>query len=132
MEKQNKTILVLEDEKPLIEVIKAKLEAEGFKVVSARSVGQAVEYLKSGIKIDVVWLDHYLFGVGTGLNFAEKIKQKGSAWKDVPIFVVSNTVSPEKVQEYFKLGAIKFSTKVDFKLDEIIRDIKKFLATHKI
>ena len=51
MNPQKKTILILEDETPLLEVIKSKLETEGFRVVTARSVSQALEYLKNGIKI---------------------------------------------------------------------------------
>ena len=131
MNPQKKTILILEDETPLLEVIKSKLETEGFRVVTARSVSQALEYLKNGIKINLVWLDHYLLGKESGLDFITKLKQKGSVWKNLPVFVVSNTVSPEKVQIYFNLGIKKCYTKVDFRLDQIIADIKKFLETNK-
>ncbi len=129
MNPQNKTILILEDEKPLYEVIKSKLEIEGFVVVTARSVSQAFEYLENEVKIDLVWLDHYLLGKEDGLDFVTKIKQKGSAWKSLPVFVISNTVSPDKIQLYLKLGVVKCYTKVDFRLDQIIADIKEFLGT---
>lgn len=117
----------MEDEKPLLEVIKFKLETEGFSVVTARSISQALDYLENGIKIDAVWLDHYLFGKGNGLDFVAKLKQKGSAWKNLPIFLISNTASPEKIQLYLKLGVKKCYTKVDFTLDQIVTDIKEFL-----
>ncbi len=130
MEKQNKTILILEDEKPLLEVIKAKFETEGFNVVTARSVDQALDYLKNGVKIDAVWLDHYLFGKGSGLDFVTKLKQDDRG-KNLPVFVVSNTVSPEKVKVYLKLGIVKYYTKVDFKLEQIVEDIKQFLKSGK-
>jgi CheY-like chemotaxis protein len=131
MNPQTKTILVLEDEKPLYEVIKSKFETEGINIIAARSVNQALEYLKKGVKINGVWLDHYLLGKENGLDFAAKIKQKKSTWKNLPIFVVSNTVSPEKVQEYLKLGVKKCYTKTDFRLDKIINDIIKFLKQKK-
>ncbi len=124
---RNKTILILEDEQSLLEVIKSKFETEGFSVVTAKSVSQALGYLKSRVKIDAIWLDHYLFGKENGLDFVTKIKQKGSAWEKLPVFVISNTVSTEKVQSYFKLGVKKYYTKVDFRLDQIIADIKEFL-----
>ncbi len=127
MNSQNKTILIMEDEKPLIEVIKAKMEIEGLETVSARSVAQGLEYQKTGVKVSAIWLDHYLFGELDGLDFVKKIKEKDSVWRDLPVFVVSNTVSPEKIQEYKKLGIVKCYTKVDFRLDEIINDIKNFL-----
>lgn len=126
MVSQKKTILILEDEKPLLEVIKAKFETEGFSVVTARSVNQALEYLKDGVKIDAVWLDHYLFGREDGLDFVTEVRRDDQG-KNLPIFVISNTVSPEKVQVYLKLGVKKYYTKVDFRLDQIITDIKNFL-----
>lgn len=127
MNPQQKTILILEDEKPLYEVIKSKFELEGLSVVTARSVTQALDYLENGVKIDLVWLDHYLFGKENGLDFVAKLKRRGSTWKNLPIFVVSNTVAPEKVKVYLKLGVEKCYTKVDFRLDRIISDIKNFL-----
>lgn len=127
MPTQSKTILVLEDEKPLLEIIKSTLDKEGFNVVTAKSVNQGLEYLKKGVKIDLIWLDHYLLGNGDGLDLVTKLKQKGSAWKNIPIFVISNTASPGKIQIYLKLGVNKCYTKVDFKLDKIVADIKDFL-----
>jgi len=127
MNAQKKTVLIVEDERPLLEVIKTKLETEGFNTVTAKSTSQAIEHLKKGVAIDLIWLDHYLFGKATGLDFVAKIKKSGSAWKNVPIFVISNTVSPEKVLEYLKLGIEKCYTKVDFRLDQIVADIKNLL-----
>jgi len=127
MKKQNKTILVLEDEKPILKVIEAKFQTEGFRVVTANSVEQGMNHLKSRIKIDAVWLDHYLFGKEDGLDFVVKLKQPGSVWKNLPVFVVSNTVSPGKIQEYLKLGVNKCYTKTDFRLDQIVLEIKEFL-----
>ncbi|MDD5416179.1 MAG: response regulator [Candidatus Daviesbacteria bacterium] len=127
MKKIAKTILVLEDEKPLLKVIKDKFETEGFNVVTARAADQALDYLKEGIKVDAVWLDHYLFGKHNGLDFVTALK-KHRSWKNLPVFVVSNTVSMDKVQTYLKLGVQKCYTKVDFRLDQIIADMKKFLG----
>ena len=128
---QNKTILILEDERPLLEAIKAKIKTEGFRAVTAKSVPQALDYLKKGAKNDLIWLYHYLYGKEDGLDFMAKIKQDGSAWKNLPVFVVSNTVSPDKIQVYLKLGVKKCYTKVDFRLDQIIADIKQFLKSGK-
>lgn len=130
MKKIDMTVLVLEDEKPLIEVIKDKFETEGFSVVTARAAKQALDYLKEGVKVDAVWLDHYLFGKEDGLDFVKALKNDDS-WKKMPVFVISNTVSPDKVSEYLKLGVQKCYTKVDYRLDQIVADIKKFLESSK-
>ena len=122
----DKNVLVIEDEKPLLEAIKLKLEKSGFDVVTARSVDQALNLLEDISKIDVIWLDHYLLGKGDGLDFVAKVKNDGKL-KNIPIFVVSNTTSPDKVQAYLRLGATKYYTKADFRLDKIIEDILEYL-----
>lgn len=122
----NKTILVIEDEQPLIDIVSAKIKTCGCDVLSARSVKQALGYLKDQAKIDVIWLDHYLLGKENGLDFVEKVKNN-EEWKKIPIFVVSNTASPDKVKTYLELGIKKYYTKADYRLDDILKDIKKAL-----
>ena len=127
MENIVKTILVVEDEKPLLEAIKAKLEINGFAVVTARSVEQAMNYLNEIDHISVIWLDHYLLGKESGLDFVAKLKNH-DIWKLIPVFVVSNTATPEKVSSYISFGVDKYYTKADYRLDQIIADIKDALA----
>lgn len=125
-EQIQKTILVVEDEQPLAEAIKKKLQLNSFSVVVARTVEQALQYLEE-MKIDVVWLDHYLLGKENGLDLVARMKAEDSKWRAIPVFVVSNTASPEKVQSYIRLGISKYYAKADYRLDKIIEDIKEFL-----
>ncbi len=125
--KNDKTILVIEDERPLLEAIKTKLEKNGFAVTTARTVEQALNYLEDLERIDVIWLDHYLLGKEDGLDFVAKIKSQNGKWKHIPIFVVSNTASADKVQSYIQLGISKYFVKAEHRLDGIISEIKSFL-----
>ncbi|MFA6028031.1 MAG: response regulator [Patescibacteria group bacterium] len=127
---KNYTILVVEDERPLAEAIKAKLTKSGFEVVTARQVKQALNYLEDKMKISAIWLDHYLIGEENGLDFVAKIKNN-EQWKKIPVFVVSNTASAEKVKSYLRLGVNKYYTKADFRLEDIISDIKEYLEHPK-
>ncbi len=143
-----KTILVIEDERPLLEAINAKLEKSGFGVISARSVEQAfnpklekaslapitiesieraLNYLESLEHIDAIWLDHHLLGEEDGLDFVKKFKANGSKWSKIPVFVVSNAASPKTVKSYMDSGVSRYYVKSDHRLDEIIEDIKSFL-----
>lgn len=121
-----KTILVIEDEIPLLKAIRDKLEISGFQIVSARTVKQAIGILEDVGNIDIIWLDHYLLGKEDGLDFVTEIKGRDQ-WKHIPIFVISNTASLDKVQSYIRLGADKFYTKANYRLDKIIEDIKECL-----
>ena len=54
-------VLVVEDERPLIDAITKKLERKGFNVCVARSTDQAKQYLEDDdFTIDLIWLDHFL------------------------------------------------------------------------
>ena len=117
-----KTILVLEDEIPLQNAIQVKLESNDFNVITARRVVNGIDILENENKIDVIWLDHYLLGKEDGLDFVAKVKENDQ-WKSIPIFVVSNTASPEKFQTYLKFGVKEYYTKSDFKLEDIIKEI---------
>ncbi|MFC1687348.1 response regulator [Patescibacteria group bacterium] len=121
-----KIILVVEDEAPLQKAIKIKLESNNFKVVTARKVTQAIHMLKDLGQIDVIWLDHYLLGKENGLDFVAEVKNNDE-WKHIPIFVISNTASQDKVTTYIRLGIDKYYTKADFRLEQIINDIKESL-----
>lgn len=122
-----KTILVIEDERPLAKVITDKLEHAGFEVLTARTVDQGLEYMEEVASIDAVWLDHYLFGEKTGLDFVARLKSFDSKWRQIPIFVVSNTASKDNMQSYIRLGVNKYSVKADRRLDEMTQEIKNFL-----
>lgn len=145
---QGKTILVLEDERPLLEAIHAKLEKSGFNVIAARSVEQAFNpkldkkslttitiqsieqaliYLESLERIDAIWLDHHLLGKEDGLDFVKKFKANGGKWSKIPVFVVSNAASPKTIKSYIDSGVGKYYVKSDHRLDEIIKDIESFL-----
>jgi len=125
--KKIKTILVIEDERPLIQAIQTKLESNGYVVVTARTVDQGMDYLKNIEKIDAIWLDHYLPGEKTGLDFVAELKATGSKWKKLPIFIVSNTASSGNVRSYMRLGVSKYCVKAEHRLDQIIKDLTEFL-----
>ena len=145
---REKTILVIEDERPLLEVINAKLKKSGFGVIDARSVDQvfnanleknglgiisvrsvkqALDYLEDLEHIDAIWLDHNLLGKENGLDLVKKFKANGGLWKKIPIFVVSNSEGPKTIKSYVELGISKYYIKSNYRLDEIIRDIQSSL-----
>lgn len=128
METHAHTVLVVEDEQVLLDVIKAKLEKSGFRVVSARAVSQARDYLSEMNDIDALWLDHYLLGDEDGLDLVMSLKAPGSHWQKLPIFVVSNTAGPDKVREYEKLGISKYYVKAQSRIDAIVDEVKKYMS----
>lgn len=121
-----KTILVVEDEKPLSSAIDKSLTKKGFRVLSANSVERGLVHLKKE-KISAIWLDHYLVGEASGLDLVVMLKDNKSKWKDIPVFVVSNTASPDKVKYYLELGVDRYYTKSDVRLDFLVSEIEKII-----
>jgi CheY-like chemotaxis protein len=57
MDTQNKTVLVVDDEEPIREVIAEFLRPLGFKVLLAKQSSEAYQYLQSDEPIDVLITD---------------------------------------------------------------------------
>jgi DNA-binding response OmpR family regulator len=119
-------VLVVEDDKPLSTAIAKKLELSDFFVITATSVNQALEYIDGSDRIDVVWLDHYLLGNEGGLDLVTKLKSNKET-KKIPIFVVSNTATVDKVKTYMRLGVDKYYIKSNSRLEDIVNEMKNFL-----
>ena len=68
---KQRTILAIEDEKPLLDAIRIRLENMGFRALTARSIEEAIGKLQSGERVDAIWLDHYLIGQENGLDAKE-------------------------------------------------------------
>lgn len=125
MKKQISTILVIEDENLLLQAITKKLTLSGLNPVSCTSGEQAIDYLKNLIELpDVIWLDYHLKGMD-GLTFLKEIKAN-SKWKNIPVVVISNSASPDKVHNMLALGANKYLLKAEYRLDQIIETVKEF------
>jgi DNA-binding response OmpR family regulator len=133
MSKQDPTVLVVEDEVLLLQAITKKLKLSGMDALSCSSGQQAIDYLESIDELpDVIWLDYYLKDMN-GLSFMQALK-KNEKWAAIPVLVVSNSASPEKVHNMLALGAKKYILKAEYRLDEIIAMIRDFIeqaATEK-
>lgn len=121
------TVLLVEDDASLINAVRIKLKKSGFEVISAKTAVDALKCIRGATPIDVIWLDHYLLGPGTGLEVLEETKSS-SEYKHIPAFIVSNTASPEKRRAYLRLGATQFYIKAENRLEEIIADIQDCLT----
>ncbi len=125
-----KTVLVIEDEVLLLRAIEQKLIKEGWEVVGARKGQQAFDYLENMKELpSVIWLDYYLPDM-TGLDFVVKLK-KQPRLAQIPILVVSNSASEEKVKNMLALGVKKYLLKAEYRLSELIKIMEEVIKTTK-
>jgi len=123
-------LLVVEDEPMLLEAIGKKLEKEKIQVLLADSAKKGFKFLTSEKKLpDAIWLDYYLKDL-TGLDFVIELK-KNKKWADIPIIVVSNSASTEKVNSMLALGVNKYLLKANFRLEDIIKEVSNLIKTNE-
>ena len=126
MSKSDTTVMVVEDEALLLSAATKKLEREGIKVLPCISGEVALEYVKTLKKApDAIWLDYYLKDMD-GLAFMQIIKSN-PAWAAVPVIVVSNSASPNKVHNMLALGVNKYVLKAQYRLDEIVTILREII-----
>ncbi len=111
------TILVIEDEKSIVELITFNLKREGFEVLPAYDGGEGLELALSG-KADLVLLD-VMLPVMDGFEVLRKIREKSS----VPVIMV--TAREEERDKVFGLetGADDYMTK-PFSVKELSARVK--------
>jgi CheY-like chemotaxis protein len=115
-------VMVVEDEDVLLKAITRKLELTGKKVIPCISGREALDYLNNNSQLpDIIWLDYYLKDMN-GLEFMYTLK-KNDSWAKIPVLVVSNSASAEKVSKMLALGAKKYILKAESKLDDLINEV---------
>lgn len=131
MEDQNPSIMVVEDEKLLLQAITKKIKLSGLDVLSCSSGQQALDYLANLDELPrAVWLDYYLRDMN-GLEFMRLLKAN-EKWSKIPVLVVSNSASPDKINTMLGLGVKKYILKAEYRLDEIIKLISDFIDEEKV
>lgn len=119
-----KTILIIEDDKLLREVITKKLTIEDFEVQEAVDGGSGLRALKEK-RPDLILLDLVLPGMD-GFEFLSKIKAD-SHLASIPVVIISNLSQKEDVKRGLKLGAIDYLIKAHFNPSQIVEKIKDIL-----
>lgn len=126
MDTKTYTVLVVEDEKLLLEAIVKKLKLNGLSVIASPSGKEALKILEQSEKVpDVIWLDYYLKDMN-GIEFMNALR-KNSKLHSIPTIVVSNSASEDKVSNMLGLGVKKYYLKAENRLDQIIDHMKEFV-----
>lgn len=100
------TILIIDDEAPIREVLSGILSDEGFHPLSAASAEEGLTLMEYQ-DVHLVLLDIWLPGMD-GIAALEKIKQDGN---DVPVIMISGHGTIEATVQATRIGAFDFIEK---------------------
>jgi len=125
---EERKILVVEDEQPMVQILTDRLELEGFSVVSAKNGEEGLEVFKQESP-DLIVLDIVMPKMN-GSEFLQNL-MKSDAGREVPVMCLTNLEAvPESVSGLMqKHDNITYVVKVNTRLDSIISQIKSLLET---
>ncbi len=120
-----KTILVVEDDKYMREVLVAKLNKEGFAVLEAVDGSTGLD-ITAKKKPDLVVLD-IILPLMNGFDYLEA-KAKVAAIAAIPVIILSNLGQREDVERGMKLGAKDYLVKAHFTPNDLIAKVQAHIG----
>ncbi|MBI2577778.1 MAG: response regulator [Candidatus Wildermuthbacteria bacterium] len=120
-----KKILIIEDEPLLLEILRKKMQEEGFSVISATDGESGLEKAKME-SFDLILLDLILPAM-TGFEVLEQLKSN-PATKDITVIILSNLGQEEEVERGLKLGAALYFVKAEIGLGEVVKKVRETLG----
>ena len=119
-----KTVLLIEDEPLLANLLKQRIEKEGFKVILNRDGEEALKTLHE-VKPDLILLDIILPKI-SGFELMETLRADPQLER-APIIIISNLGQESDIQKGKTLGAIQYFVKAKVSLEELVQNVKLFL-----
>lgn len=107
---KNSSILVIEDEQDIRDLISFQLKSEGHTVIAVESADKAIGVLERNEKIDLFIVDWMLPGSMNGLEFTKKLRAQ-KTYKDVPVVMITAMTQPENIVAGLDAGADDYITK---------------------
>ncbi len=128
MDPKTKTILIVEDEKPLINALSIKLKEEGFNVFQA---GNGEEALNVGYeqKPDLVLLDLKMPHMD-GVTYMQNIRSRQEEWgKQVKVIILTNLRPDETIINGLAgMDPSYYLIKAEWTIADIVGKVKEVLS----
>ncbi|MBI5147549.1 MAG: response regulator [Parcubacteria group bacterium] len=124
---ENKKVLIVEDDQA---IIKPMVLLFGKKRIATLTAANAEEGLLIAYRDapDLILLDILMPKID-GFMMLEKLKSDEKT-KNIPVFIISNLGSDEKIKRGMELGAKKYFIKTNWSLSDIVKSTEEELASH--
>ena len=119
-----KTILLIEDDSVLGEVMKKRVETEGYNCYWEHDGKDGMTRLFE-VHPDLVLLDIVMPNMN-GYEVLEMINADKTL-SAIPIIVISNSGQPVEIEKILKLGAKDYIVKSDTSIQDVVKKIKSYI-----
>lgn len=120
---QKKTIILIDDDKILIEMYEKKITENNFLVITASNGKEGFELILKN-KPDLIVTD-LVMPIFDGFDLLEKIQH--SEAKNVPVIAFTNLNDPKDIQEAIQKGFKEYWIKANYTPSQIVKKIKEIL-----
>jgi len=114
-----KTILVVEDDKLLGKSLKATFEDAGYSVLWSKNSDDVFKMLPNA-DVQLIYLDIMLPGGMDGYQILQLLKKPDSAYRHIPVIMLSNLGQLDEIERATTLGALDYAIKANIDLDELV------------
>lgn len=125
MSEEKIKVLLIEDEKELLELYKLKLSLDDYDVLTSEN-GQEGLKLAWSQNPDLIFLDIKMPEMD-GFEVLKKLRENPKT-KDVPIIILSNFDEQEMVEKGLSLGANEYLVKSAFSPDEVSKKVGDWIG----
>lgn len=117
-----KSVLIVEDEGAMQRALKNKLEKAGYTVLTADDGTEALEQMRAGTP-NLMLLDLIMPKLD-GISVLREAKAD-EALKSIPVIILTNLSSGDKVAEAMQLGTFDFLVKANYSLDDVLAKVQE-------
>lgn len=119
-------ILLIDDDKFLVDMYAVKFTQSGFNAHAALSVAEALKTLRDGFPADVILLDLIMPGED-GFSFLETMRKEKIAPKAV-IIALTNEMNDAEQAKVMELGASRYIVKATMLPSEVVGTVADEIA----
>ena len=123
--KNQKNVLLVEDDVFLAGIYKKKFEVEGFKIIVADNGEKGLSEARKKLP-DMILLD-ILLPKMDGFAVLKELKKDVNT-KDIPVILLTNLGQKDDVEKGIEMGAKDYLIKIHFKPSEVVDKVRKILG----
>ncbi len=123
------TILIVEDDKFLMDMYTLKFNEYNFKVTSCFGGNDALSQLEDGLEPDILITD-IVMPMMDGFEFLAEVKKKKLGGK-ASIIILSNLGQKEDIEKGLSLGAVGYIVKATSTPTEVVKKVLEIVESKK-